>query len=678
MLSEVKNERDMEGLMNSVVNQSCLKPLFFTANGNQALPMVKMRHVFISRKLEPQFLRSFYACLKKDFSVNALSIETAAGDDQKGTSVGMESEAEFSRDIISTKRKKKRKSKKFIDDTHWMDWCGRAREVALQQIEARGVTVSMKDLVVVKKKKKKPVEKKEKKAKKVKNEDDDFSYGSEEDIDLAESEDPNDVNRLKETLSTMAGGRFIEMKEKRMEQFVNRLSQFSGPSDHRKEVNLNKDIIEAQTAEEVLEVAAEMIMAVGKGLSPSPLSPLNIATALHRIARNMENVSMTETRRLAFARNREMCMLVGIALTALPECSAQGISNIAWALSKIGGDILYSSEMDRIAEVALSKVGEFNSQNVANVAGAFASMRHSVPDLFAELSRRAADVILTFKEQELAQVLWAFASLYEPSDAIFDALDSALENGLSFELSMTAASPKDNENYEVVSWGINAMDGLSGSSPIMTFTRDQLGNIAWSYAVLGQLDRSSFTHLWRTLDRCKGQRLSELYREDVMFASQVHLVNQCLKIEFPHLELSLSSELEKKVIKAGTTKRFNQKTTSSFQKEVARLLVGTGLDWIKENVVDGYTVDAVLTDKKVALEIDGPTHFARNTGTPLGHTILKRRYVTAAGWKVISVPFLEWEELQGAFEQTEYLRELLKKNIGEDYSGNVQQEIQME
>ncbi|KAJ6289605.1 hypothetical protein OIU78_025517 [Salix suchowensis] len=243
----------------------------------------------------------------------------------------------------------------------------------------------MEDLINVKKKKKKRNKKKlVGKVKKVKDfEEDDLDFDLDEGVEL--EDDATDLNRM---VSMLGDGMFQERKEKTMEEFVQRLSQFSGPSDRKKEINLNRAIVEAQTAEEVLEITAEMIMAVGKGLSPSPLSPLNIATALHRIAKNMEKVSMMNTRRLAFARQKEVSMLVGIAMTALPECSAQGISNISWALSKIGGELLYLSEMDRVAEVALTKVGEFNSQNVANVAGAFASMQHSAPDLFSALSKK--------------------------------------------------------------------------------------------------------------------------------------------------------------------------------------------------------------------------------------------------------------------------------------------------
>jgi hypothetical protein len=64
-----------------------------------------------------------------------------------------------------------------------------------------------------------------------------------------------------------------------------------------------------------------------------------------------------------------------------------------------------------------------------------------------------------------------------------------------------------------------------------------------------------------------------------------------------------------------------------------------------------------------AVEVDGPSHFLlpdeRGECAPNGRTRLKRRLLASAGWRVVAVPYYEWDALGGAEAQQRYLREAL-------------------
>ena len=69
----------------------------------------------------------------------------------------------------------------------------------------------------------------------------------------------------------------------------------------------------------------------------------------------------------------------------------------------------------------------------------------------------------------------------------------------------------------------------------------------------------------------------------------------------------------------------------------------------------GHVVDIALPSHGVVIEIDGPSHFAANAPLPLGPTLMKRRHLAAQGWRLMDVPWSDWDALPDARAQASYL-----------------------
>ncbi|KAJ7249572.1 hypothetical protein O6H91_Y423900 [Diphasiastrum complanatum] len=449
-------------------------------------------------------------------------------------------------------------------------------------------------------------------------------------------------------------------KERKKTEFAFRgspsgFAQLSLQQQWRDEKSLHRALVEAGDVQELLRLVASQ--------NPSILTAKNVATAIHRIARHMERFSSTESERLIIARRREMCELVTLAMEILPECSAQGLSNIAWALSKLGGRLLYEAEMDTVAEAVIDKVDQLNAQNVANTAGAFASMQHSAPAVFDNLALRASSLVQSFKAQELAQVIWSFASLNHPAHPLLDSLDTIfngqmMRNVFSSDFQSVKVGEKRTGNLcntdsefqsgTMFSKRFNVEDAqrMDGGGSVLDFySFEQLANIAWSYAVLGELQRPFFSLLLSTISgraselQTTSGHLSMQRCQQPRLLGQIHQVCTCLKLEYSHLRLSVGKILEELAHKVWEEDKRSGKITSVLQKNLQYLLVSTGKNWVYEYTGAEYSLDAALVEEKIAIEVDGPSHFTRNTGLPLGHTVLKRRLLKASGWNILPVSY---------------------------------------
>ena len=98
------------------------------------------------------------------------------------------------------------------------------------------------------------------------------------------------------------------------------------------------------------------------------------------------------------------------------------------------------------------------------------------------------------------------------------------------------------------------------------------------------------------------------------------------------------------------------KLGSRFQHDVHNTACSIVPGWEFEHWEDHlcYTVDLALPAHRVAIEVDGPTHYTlNNTERLCGHTLLKRRLLRQLGWHVVHVPYFEWTYFNSYDEERE-------------------------
>jgi hypothetical protein len=85
---------------------------------------------------------------------------------------------------------------------------------------------------------------------------------------------------------------------------------------------------------------------------------------------------------------------------------------------------------------------------------------------------------------------------------------------------------------------------------------------------------------------------------------------------------------------------------SGLQRRVCVALSSLGLCPEEEVVLhEGYSLDLVVEwrGELVGVEVDSPFHFIWHE--PSGATQLKRRQLRPLGWRLVSVPYWEWDEV---------------------------------
>jgi len=364
-----------------------------------------------------------------------------------------------------------------------------------------------------------------------------------------------------------------------------------------------------------------------------------------------------------------ICFLfISVCTDHLKKLKPQDVSNTVWAMAVLGFKhipFLVAAEQQLLERVNEYMNGKKNSMT-------------------------------TFKGQELANLLWAFAILDHPIHDL-----------------QSCVTPF------MVQTTVGSMENLQPAAIANVYRRQELANIAWSCAVIGSYPPDLMKLLYCGLigdggDQFDASHLNECYRdgglqqEAVMTLIYLQLALEqegqdnrlCLPRNFPEGWSQKSST-------PGASDFELNLSTSKIQRNVGAAFHRIGFDHVQEHIItaaellqnqglplssayqDVISLDIANLQSRIGIEVDGPAHYVADIGTPpttggevqviRGHveyrfsmngerhqingpTALKKRLLEQIGWRTINIPFWEWYDLGGdEVNEEAYCRSLLQQ-----------------
>lgn len=398
------------------------------------------------------------------------------------------------------------------------------------------------------------------------------------------------------------------------------------------------------------------------------VSPDIASGMLRLIADKAKETRMDREALVGLRRDSRVAHLVGTCVAAARRnsdaLSASSVADAAWALAVIAGERANAAEMEVLAERAALLVDQMRPRQTVDLSWALASCRHSSRAVFEALDFKFANDsgLQKYTPYDVSTLAWAFAHLGSSTGAGFvEGLDRWFANGdagevFSCEDSAGAAS-KRAESFSpgalaTALWGLTVLGGDATRSFAFRSLWNALGAIGSGVEVpADDAARAAREHGFGPFI---GKHLNQIYQASVAVSTS----GGCEASGLTPLPAALVAAAEN----AWNAQR-RPPVTSWYQRDVASILSYMGEKHEEEATCAGYRVDLFLPEltdgasANVAVEVDGPSHFARNDqSVALGQTRLKHRQLRALGYAVVSVPVQDWEYLETSEEKVEYLR----------------------
>lgn len=318
----------------------------------------------------------------------------------------------------------------------------------------------------------------------------------------------------------------------------------------------------------------------------------------------------------------------------------QEISNVLIAYAR--GSIIHPGLLDTLEKdlcsmttifrdgeyVQAPRLQEFTSQALANTLWAYASLRWYPAQLLPCITEAIAHIIHTMTGQEIANSLWAYARFAYHPGRVLSSFLAIMERRI---------------------------DDFEGQG---------CTNSLWALAVLKASHSNAFVGLLQRyiiLEKNAGSFGELQYNQVLQAALLAQFEARGGRIAW-RPEIDLPEQVVDRALAAWASQQTSTQL-SGFHLDVSEGLTQLGISHCIEYLVarDLLSIDIAVTKdgRQIAIEVDGPFHFPVNARTPLGHTMIRRRLLRAAGWTVVSIPWYEWFGKETWEERLSYLAMVL-------------------
>jgi len=355
----------------------------------------------------------------------------------------------------------------------------------------------------------------------------------------------------------------------------------------------------------------------------------------------------------------------------------QDAATAAWALARLSLPLRQPLSALQQHVLRPGIVGAAEARDLATLLWAHAELLNDAAPraLFAGLSTRLAstNVLAVCNEQDVATCAWAHGKARLRNAALMRALGQR-----AVEISPLSAQAASNLLWGMAEVAVLEPDlARSVGDPLArdpaalgAFTTQGAALTLWSHAVLGIPEAPLAQALLAQVAR---RGTAELLTSD---KCQIHQL--LLSLSLP--ELDNSSDYALAALRHECKKAFEensaaQQRSSEAESAVLETLVELGEECRRGEILPGlgYSIDLWLPARGICVEVDGPSHFVRiqqeragdvnlshgalavpppvasGEGLVLdGPSLLKHRQLRAAGFRVLSLPFWEWDAVATA------------------------------